>query len=174
MPVYFTAADIPTFDSAAPADPLQHGTLLAVAGSFATSTGNTSQNVAYYTPLMIHTPVTVYRMWNLIAAASGNIQMGIYDENANLVVASTAAAAVAGINFHSLTPTVLTRGVWYMAFVSNTSAGTWVRWSLNSLRAGIAGTVQQSSAYPLPSTATFAATTLTSFPAGGIICRSYL
>lgn len=95
------------------------------------------------------------------ATASGNVDVGIYSSSGTLLVSSgsTAQSGTSTLQTFSLT-TTLARGKYFMATACDNTTATFFRNNIgDSTRCEMAGIYMQSSAFPLPSTATFAAPT---------------
>jgi hypothetical protein len=136
----------------------------------ASATYPAAANAAVYVPFVVNAPMPVVEMGAFNGAtAAGNTQLGIYDDQQNLLTASTATAQ-AGINawqMLSVTAVTLDPGVYYMAIVS-TSASATFSCAYNSegtvVMGRSMGLLQQASAAPLPNPATFAVASLSRVP----------
>lgn len=136
------------------------GAELRVNGSVSSAGAWPTANKAIYVPFVVHQPFTVVKAFVEIGTASGNIDVGVYDDQKNLIVSDGghAQAGANAIQSFDLTDTTLNPGVYYMAVAANNTTGTIFRFSFtNNLWAGAAGVLTQTSAYPLPSTANWAA-----------------
>lgn len=119
-----------------------------------------TSNKAIFVPFVVHQPFTVVKAFIEIGAASGNIDVGVYDDQKNLLVSDGghAQAGANAIQTFDLTDTTLQPGVYYMAVAADNTTGTVFRFAFtNNLWAGAAGVLMQTSAYPLPATANWAA-----------------
>lgn len=120
-------------------------------------------NLAIYLPVVVHTPVTVVKMGLQPVTPSGNCDVGIYglDGNRRLSSGSTASSAPSGTQEFDVTDTTLSPGCYYLAVAfDNTTAvlaGSATAVSLPDAQS--CGVLSQSSAFPLPATATFATAT---------------
>jgi len=129
-------------------------------GSYSTFTAWQNANQAVYVAVAIPFACTVYQMAVQIGGtSSGNLDVGIYDANFNRLVSmgSTAMGSTNSIQVFNVTDTPLTPGTYFLACsVSNTSGvlagGACYTPAHQGLRA--LGVQVQSSALPLPSTAT--------------------
>lgn len=133
-----------------------------------TATNNavwTTANIARYYPVLVPEPTIVTKIAVRIGTSSGNLDLGIYDEQGVRLVSSgsTAMAATSTMQVIDITDTLLTPGVYYLAIaVDNTTASFN---NINNSTGPLAGACsmmgirQEASAFPLPATATFAATT---------------
>lgn len=139
-------------------------------GSLASST--MVANRAYYMPLHLPATVSAKRMCYCVGTVGGTdtIQLGIYDEAGNRIVASTAATVGTAANFvfQDITDTVLQPGSYYLACVLNGTTATILRWGLTTTPAGQLACLQQATAAPLPNPATFAASNDNVIPYIGI------
>jgi hypothetical protein len=136
-------------------------------------------NLAVYWPFAIQQVQTVYKFfWINGSAAGNNADVGIFD-SAGVKLISTGSTAMTGNNALQVTDvadTVLTPGIYYFGFShSSTTANRIVCMGASSAghQALLAGMRTETSALPLPSTATL--TTLhagTQCPAAGAQTRS--
>lgn len=114
-----------------------------------------SANLAIAQPFYVDVPKLAQRLWVWNGTVSGNIDIGIYDENFNLVVSSGAIAHASASTFQNIdiTDTLIPRGTFYIAMSLNNTTG-----QTNRSVAGIAafqssfGICQMASAHPLPAT----------------------
>lgn len=130
-------------------------------------------NLAIYVPISIPWDYPVNRVWwaNGSTNTSTNVDMGIYTVGGQRIYStgSTAMGTVSVIQYVTPTvPFVLPAGQYYIGWTcsNTTSRATALSTSANVLR--MAGCVSQSSALPLPATATFATNTATGLPIFGI------
>jgi len=124
--------------------------------AFTLTTTAPSANRAYCVGVRVQQPVTIMQMAVTVVTQSGNIDVGIYDVNASLLVSAGATAVAApGIQVFNVTDTLLVPGHYFLA---TSMDNTTVR-----LRGGTNGTAAtaatsacyiDSSSYPLPSTGT--------------------
>jgi hypothetical protein len=121
------------------------------------STITTVANLAMFVPFVLHGPVTVVKLFADIGSSSGNIDIGIYDEDGALIVSiGSTAQAGAGIQSFDITDTRIGPGRFYLAIVSNNATGGLVALSSGVLgRMVVTGMRWMSSAFPLPATAVF-------------------
>jgi hypothetical protein len=138
---------------------------LSAAGITLSSTGVWGvASAAVYVPILVRTPMTVYQLaWGNGATLSGNVDVGLYDgtSKARLVsTGSTAQAGVSALQAVDVADTPVPPGLHYLAMAMDNTVGVVNRGQLVSAAPGRAcGMAQQASAFPLPSTATFAALT---------------
>lgn len=126
----------------------------AAAGAWPTA------NKAIYVPFVVRSPFVAMKIFTEIGTASGNIDVGIYDNQKNQLVSGggVAQAGSSAIQTFDITDTTLNTGVYYMAMAADNNTGTIFRTALSSLIwAGAAGLLMQTSAYPLPSPAVWVA-----------------
>lgn len=133
-----------------------------------------SANRAILCPIYIDSYGTVVKLWTANGAtASGNFDIGLYDESfARLVsIGATAQSGTAAIQAFDITDTPVRPGRYYLGISSSAATGTLVRVSpaLGYLRA--VGMVQMASAHPLPSTVTPATVTSSYAPLAGLTYR---
>lgn len=130
-----------------------------------TSSAWPTANLALYYPFRLYSFATAYQLLVLIGATStGNVDVGIYDAQKNLIVSSgsTACGAINTVQEFDITNTVLAPGDYMLglAFSTNT-ATTFVGTAANDeLILGGVVVYEEASAMPLPSTATPVVTTL--------------
>jgi hypothetical protein len=100
-------------------------------GEFGLLTGLTSGNAvwpaasrALYIPVQVESTVTAYQMGVIVAVSSGNVDVGIYDQQfARLTSMGSTAVAAAGFQAFNIADVVLTPGIYYLAMcVDNTTA----------------------------------------------------
>lgn len=117
--------------------------------------------LALYYPVLVPRAITVYQAaWLNGATVAGNVDVGVYDEAGNRMV-STGSTLMAGASVPQtvdIADTLLSPGLYYMAFVSDSATATFQRGFVPSQLARACGMRQQTlGAMPLPQTATFAA-----------------
>lgn len=127
-----------------------------------------SANRAYYLPFIVNSPVTITDISVYIGATNGspgpsNIDVGIYDFSGTKLVSSgaqdTTAWTINTLRTVGITDTVLGRGRFYAAIAADNTTLALFRNSFGGSSAPISGQLMQATAYPLPATATFAAST---------------
>jgi hypothetical protein len=150
-----------------PATPDSVGAILSGMG-FGSALGTyPSANAAFYMPVSVHGKITVVKMFiENGATASGTVDVGIYDAGGARLVSSgsTAQTGTAAIQEFDITDTTLSPGLYYLAIAMDNTTGTLLRWSTSSALTKCMGIVGQASAFPLPSSATFAAVPSSNFP----------
>lgn len=103
------------------------GFLAAVSGAFA------DELVSYY-PFRLYEPAIAVKMSYLVGAtASGNVDLGIYSSQGNLLVSSglTAQGSINTLQELDITDTLLQPGVYFMAIKCDSASGTAFRNSFN-------------------------------------------
>ena len=143
-----------------PASPQSIGRDLSGMGISAATAGWPAANRAIFMPITIYNPITVVKMFiENGASTSGNIDVGIYDSDGAIIVSSgsTAQSGVSATQEFDITDTLLNPGLYYLAAAMDNTTGTVLRWGLSGAVARGIGVAQMASAFPLPSTATFAA-----------------
>jgi hypothetical protein len=135
--------------------------LVAMSQGSPTSQNFVTANLAVFVPFSVPEPVMITKMfWGNGTAVAGNLDAGIYDEAGTRLVSTgtTAQAGVSSVQVANVTDTVLARGVYYLAFASDTSGIT--QKVLAALpAAGIPqslGLLQMATAFVLPSSVTYA------------------
>lgn len=128
--------------------------------SFASSTVWPAANRAIFVPFLVFARLTLVKLVVFNGSvASGNVDVGVYDATGNLLVSSgsTAQVGTSAAQVFDVTDTVLLPGNYYFAVAMNGTTGTTsARTSAVVVQQGY-GVLSQSAAFPLPSTATFAA-----------------
>jgi hypothetical protein len=112
-----------------------------------------SNNLALYMPIYLDVAAIVVKLWMGTGATNGNVDIALYDENYNRLVAagSTAMSVANSIQTFDVTDTPVGPGRYYIGMVcSTTSTATFLRAApaLSVLRAW--GMLQQATALPLP------------------------
>lgn len=115
-------------------------------------------NAARLHPITLSKQVTVYQMATLNGTAvSGNIDIGIYDNNLNRLVSagSTAQAGISSVQTFDVTDTVLPAGDYYLAISMDNTTGTVFR-NINATTVTMFsyGVAYKLSSFPLPATLT--------------------
>lgn len=134
--------------------------------SFGTANnGSAAQNTAYYIPF--HAPRTggIASITVNCNTVNGNVDLGVYNYDGTLIASEGAQAAVSGNNVWTPTsPIPIVGGVEYwVAFSTSSASATWCRYTATAFINAQAGVLIQASAHPLPSTATFATSSASTF-----------
>lgn len=139
--------------------------------------GTLTANTALYVPVELIQPSTfVAAMWCNGATVSGTVEVGVYTDDWTLLT-STGAITQAGANtaqVASMTSFTLRPSRYYIALVCSSATATFIGHSVNQQRWSMLGVSEQSSARPLPSTATPSITVSSFVPQFGISRRSDL
>jgi len=139
----------------------------------------TTANKAYYVPFRLSQPILVLQLFHFNGAGAfgGNIDVGIYNETGTLLV-SSGSTVQAGANvpqFFNVTDTAIGRGRHYFAVAYSSTVGTneLHGYALSTVaRCRVIGMAEQTSAFPLPATATFAQASETIIPIIGASLRT--
>lgn len=131
-------------------------------------------NRAYFYPFHLQYPLVVAQLLAANGAANnGNLDIGIYSAGSGgpekLMVSAGSTAQAGTDTVQAITVSALTLGAgdYYFALVMDNTTGTIYRASPNLAALRHAGVYQQSTAFPLPATATpIAITTALSYLAG--------
>lgn len=136
-----------------------------------------SSNIAIFVPVKIGYPVTIIKMYwgNGNVVGTNSVDVGIYDSQGNQLVhsGSTATSGASAIQSVSITSTTLEPGLYYLAmamngttdkvFADNSSPVSFYR---------AVGIYNQSTAFTLPSTATYVGATSAYLPFIGATTKS--
>lgn len=135
-------------------------------------------NKAFYVPFTLYRPYLVKLLWCMNGAtASGNVDVGIYSLDGTRIVSSgsTAQSGTSTIQTFDITDTLIGPGFFYMAIALDGTTGTLGRAA--PANAGVTrslGVLEQTSAFALPSSATFALSTAVYIPHFGITNRTVI
>lgn len=142
------------------------GDMIAISENDCSNTATTwTANRAVYLPIAVTRPVTVIDMHIVVSTQNGNVDAGIYNwAGTRLVSNGGVACGAAGVQTITIADTALSPGWYFMAFASSSSTAVFKGNNLATVAARVSGAQQQSSAYPLPSTATFAAYSVGIYP----------
>lgn len=146
-------------------------------GSFA-STSFPSANRAIYLPFSIAVPTVVVKLFCLNGGVtSNNMDMGIYDWTGTKLVSigSTAQSGASAVQEFNITDTLLGPGRFFLAVCCVSGSASLQRIAGTSTEQMAAwGMYNQSSAFPLPATATFAKPASNYIPAIGLTTRTVI
>jgi hypothetical protein len=136
-------------------------------------------NDALFWPFLISVPTIVRKLWVYNGATvSGNFDIGIYTEDGKQVIAqgSVAQAGASVLQVFDPTDFLLQPAQYYMALAfNNTTATVFQTGTLtNASVCRMLGATKQATAFPLPTTATFAAYTASRIPICGLSTRAVL
>lgn len=137
-----------------------------------TSAAWSTANRAIMIPFRLFKPATAYKMGVMNGSVvSGNFDMGIYDV-AGTLLRSTGSTLQSGTNVLQeaplSTPVTLGAGMFYMAIAIDNNIAQLLRRSHNNDICHAMGMYQDASAFPLPSTIGFDATTGAYIPLIGV------
>ena len=139
-------------------EPKQHliiHSFRALAGIERTGSGTWPvTNLAIYIPFTVTEQITIKRILVRVGTSSGNIDVGIYDTDGTRRVSSGSTAMAAAYTTQSvdIADTALSPGTYYMAMVvDNITARFDLIYAQDNMSYGIR---EETSAFPLPSTAT--------------------
>lgn len=131
------------------------------AQGFTALTAWPAANLAIYIPFYVQTPVTVYQIaWDNGATLGGNVDVGIYNYALTRLVSSgsTAQSGTSVPQVANITDTLLAPGTYFMAMAADSNTATYRNSAGGQTRyCRVLGISEQSTAFPLPTTATFAA-----------------
>lgn len=134
----------------------------------ATSTAWTTANDAVYIPFVLQGTVTAYQMGvENGSTVAGNVDVGIYDINGVRLVSkgTTAMSGASTIQTFDITDTLLTPGIYFMAFASDSTTATFFGTPAATAEWWRTYGVQdQATAFVLPATATFSSMGRTTIP----------
>ncbi len=154
------------------------GGVLCGLGSNAAGTSGAwpAANLALFMPFVVTRPVVIENLAVVNGStASGNIDMGLYaaDGTRLVSVGSTAQAGTSAAQVFDITDTLLGVGRYYLALALDNATGTVQRAvASNAVIGRFAGMLEQTSAFPLPATASFAAYTRTALPNMAALART--
>lgn len=135
-----------------------------------------SANLAIYVPLRVPRRVVVRKLWFASGTTgTGNVDMALYDAAGVAVVSATNAAKASELTeqVFDVTDTTVGPGLYFIALSSDSSTDTFLRWAPAAPLPAAYGVLTEASAYPLPSTATFALNqTLAFIPCMGLLLEA--
>jgi len=134
--------------------------LFATGGYGTAAATYSTANLAMYFPLWLSEATVVRNAYLQIATPSGNFDLGIYDASFARMVStgSTAATVTGGTQIVDITDTTLDRGYYWLAIACNNTTISIRRTVPGSPYTRLLGFMMQTSAFPLPATATPVAT----------------
>jgi hypothetical protein len=159
MPILNTLRNIDRF-VISPASPGMGGAEMNGMGFTPGSNTWPTANKAIYIPFPVRFPITVVKLFvENGTTVSGNIDVGIYDRGGARLVSSgsTAQSGTSAIQSFDITDTTLNPGLYYLAVAMDNTTAHLLRWGTSSAIPRAMGVMEQTSAFALPSTATFAA-----------------
>ncbi len=160
----YTRATISTASS----ESLFSDMIIATGNTFNSTGAWPLANLALYMPFLVGAPITIVKLfWNNGATVgSNNVDVGVYDSQGNQLVhsGSTATSGANVLQIVDITDTTLLPGVYYVAMSCNGTTDTFGRTNPTAPLARICGQYEQTSAFALSSTATFAASSRSYIP----------
>lgn len=129
-------------------------------------------NLAIFVPVYVWEPLALTRFVVPYGTVTGNVDVGIYDANLSKVVSAGSTAASGLVQQFAVTTTTLNRGTYYLALAFDTNTAQCRRVTTTAAYGRMLGQFEQTSAFPLPATATPAAFTRTVMPIFGFTTRS--
>jgi hypothetical protein len=132
-------------------------------------------NKAFYFPFTLQIPQMAYQLWVWNGATtSGNFDIGLFDESGTKLGSSgaTAQSGASSIQTVDITDVLLPQGTTWLGLSFNNTTATTFR--INPAAAYIAplGCYVQTTAYPLPTTATYSRIDAAYVPMCGILFRT--
>lgn len=112
---------------------LSIGTELAALGAAAPASAVITSGIPHFVPVTIPAPATVMKLWCVNGATvNGNVDMGIYDEAGNLLVAkgTTAQSGTNTVQEFNITDTQLQPGRYYLALATDSATATFMQTSV--------------------------------------------
>lgn len=107
-------------------------------------------------PVVVTRGITIRKLYSANGAtASGNIDVGVYDESYNKVISSgsTAQAGAGALQEFDVADTPISAGLYYVVFALDNATGTVYRSeSISTPFHNLLGGIRQSSAFALPAT----------------------
>jgi hypothetical protein len=137
------------------------GVALFMANSTPASNNFVTASLAVFIPFVVPEPMVCTKLfWGNGTAVAGNLDAGIYDTAGTRLVSTgtTAQSGTTNVQVVDITDMALARGLYYLAFASDTSGATQKVYAALPA-AGIPqslGLLQMAAAFVLPSTATYA------------------
>jgi hypothetical protein len=138
-----------------------YGQMMAISNnSYSTTTTTWTANRAVYWPIVVNRPLTIIDFAIVVSTQNGNLDAGIYSWAGTKIVSNGGVACgAAGVQVIAVADTTLQPGWYHMAFSCSSATAVFKANNLATVAARACGAQQELSAYPLPSTATFAAYT---------------
>ena len=136
-----------------------------------------SANLAFFIPFRVLSLVVVNRLFVMNGTTvSGNIDVGIYSVDGVRLVSSgsTAQAGTNSLQSFDVSDITLIPGLYYFGLALDNTTGTTFSIQLGQITSKFSGLLQQTSAFPLPATATFASPITTRWTVMGLTSRSFL
>ena len=137
-----------------------------------------SANLAIYIPIRVPVRCVARSLWYASGSTSnGNVDMGLYDAAGDAIISATGASKANGgeVQIFDVTDTTVGPGRYYLALVSDSGTSTFYRIAPAAPLCAAWGVLTETSAYPLPATATWAVPqTLAYLPVMGMSYQAVL
>lgn len=154
------------------------GILAGLAFRSTASAAYPTASLAIFVPFVLAKPILVKKLWCYNGTAvSGNVDVGIYDEQGTRLCSSgsTAQAGTSTLQEFNITDTVIGPGLFYLAIALDNTTGTLFRGTVTTVALlKQLGMFQQASAFALPATATFATVANDYIPVFGLSTRDVI
>lgn len=153
------------------------GGVAAAGFSSVASAAYPTANKAIYVPFRLSAPIVAVKLFSHNGATvSGNIDVGIYDEQGTRLVSSgsIAQAGTSVLQEFDIADTSLSPGLFYLAVALDNTTATLFRSTPSAIFLRCNGVAEQTSAFALPATATFAAMSSAYLPFVGLSARTLL
>lgn len=140
-------------------------------GSSPASTVYPVANKAIYVPFVARSQITFTSLFTGNGAtATGNIDIGVYASDGTRIIStgSTAMAGTSARQIVTVAATTIGPGVYYLAMTASSTSATFAATTAPVIGLQCMGVYQQTTALPLPATATFATASSTYLPIFGI------
>lgn len=135
-------------------------------------------NLALYCPVVIEETCLIRKAWFIIGfVINGNLDLGLYSEEGTRLLSSGSTAMPAGsgvMKFFDVTDQTIPAGRYYMAMASDSNTAQFGVCGIANIPilGPMMGWARETSAFPLPATATFATMTDNYFPMFGFSLSS--
>lgn len=165
-----------TGDTMSCLSPASVGTQIAAAGlSLTTSAAWPSANRAIFVPFYLTVTRSVYAAFvNVGGTSSGNLDVGVYNDQLMRVFStgSTGMGSTSTLQVISLSQKQLPVGKYYLALAVDNATGVVSHFGTTATPSRMLDVHRMDSAFPLPSSVTFAASDASHIPEFGIAFRS--
>lgn len=182
MPLYRPDNQTKQFSRISLGDSDQYGIVIgAYKQSYAQSAGGPVGSRGYFYPITIQSTVIAYRFWYSVTgtvAASSTVDFGVYAEDGVRIISSGTVAhanTAIGILYADCVDTPIPAGSYYFGYSSASNSIQFTRYDLTTAAFNRAmGQRTQTSAHPLPGTATFSNANQSGYiPLMGIDVRNF-
>lgn len=145
---------------------------LVTNASITNSIAYPTANKAFYIPFRLRFPITVTSLWTANGTnASQTRDVGIYSWDGRRIVSagSTAGSGTSTLQVYSITATTIGPGMFYLAMASSGTTNAFLAAGPGDVRnEKPLGMFEQTTAFPLPATATFGTMVATYIPLFGL------